>query len=115
MKHILSIFLNLIFISSIAFGQKPSKEEKKTYKLAGKQLVNEDYKDAQVSFLKLVDIAPTNDIYQFEGGLSYYFADFERAKGIPLFGEALQNSKEDTIPELYYYLGRAYHIDGEFD
>ena len=54
-------------------------------------------------------------IYSFEGGLSYYFADFEREKSIPLFEAALENTKDDTIPELYYYLAKSYYLNGDYD
>jgi len=115
MKNIITLICSSLLIVSISTAQKPSKAEKKLYKSAQKQLANENYKEAQASYLELSKMNTTNEVYQFEGGLSYYFADFERAKGIPLFESALKNSKEDTIPELYYYLGRSYHINGEYD
>lgn len=115
MKNIVVLILSGLLVIGTCSAQKPSKAEKKLHKLANKQLVNEDYKDAQASYTQLTEMNAKNEVYQFEGGLSYYFADFERAKGIPFFESALENSKEDTIPELYYYLGRSYHINGEFD
>jgi tetratricopeptide (TPR) repeat protein len=115
MKNLIAITLSFLFLSTICNAQKPSKAEKKLYKQANKQLANEDYKEAQASYTKLTEMDAKNEVYHFEGGLSYYFSDFERAKGIPFFEASLQNSKEDTIPELYYYLGRSYHINGEYD
>lgn len=115
MKKLFSIVFNILLIITVCYAQKPNKAEKKLYRLAKKQLTNEDYKEAQASYLKLIKTNPTNEIYQFEGGLSYYFSDFDRAKGIPLFESSLKNSKEDTIPETYYYLGRSYLINGEYE
>jgi hypothetical protein len=108
--------ISLIIFSSLAISaQKISKEEKRTLKKARKELANENYKEAQTNYLKLIELNPTHDLYNFEAGLSYYFSDFERSKSIPLFETALKNSKEDTIPELKYYLGRAYHLNSQFE
>lgn len=108
------ILCGLIFINN-SYAQKPTNEERKIYKKASKQLANEEFKAAQANYLKLLEINSKDALYNFEGGLSFYFADFERAKCIPLFEATLQNSKEDTIPEIYYYLARAYHFNGDFE
>ncbi len=111
----ITIVLCIFFQFNTSFAQKISKEEKRTFKKARKELANENYKEAQTLYLKLIELNPTNDLYNFEGGLSYYFSDFERSKSIPLLESALKNSKEDTIPELKYYLGRAYHLNSQFE
>ncbi|MBL4668154.1 MAG: hypothetical protein JKY30_02685 [Flavobacteriales bacterium] len=109
------IFFAFSFATLSSYGAKASKEEKKLYKKAKKALSKEQYLDAKENYSKLVELVPTNDIYNFEAGLSYYFSDFERNKSISYFEAALANSKEDTIPELKYYLGRAYHLNSDFE
>ena len=74
----IGIIVCTFLFTSAAYSQKTSKEERKTYSQAKKQLANEEYKLAQTNYLKLVEIDPKNEFYAFEGGLSYYFADFER-------------------------------------
>lgn len=108
------LFGLILFTSTDSFCQKISKEEKKLLKKARKNLANENYTDAKLMYTDLVKQSPTNDQYNFEAGLSYYFSNFERTKSIPYFESALKNSKEDTIPELQYYLGKAYHLNNEF-
>ena len=74
-----SIFCALFFLTfftTAIYAQKPSKEERTLYKKAKKQLINEEYKSSQSNYLKLVEINPKEDLYFFEGGLSYYFSDF---------------------------------------
>jgi len=115
MKKIFTLLLSTFFLLNICSAQNPSKAEKKLYKVARKQLANEDYKEAQISYTQLVEMNALNEVYYFEGGLSYYFSEFERSKGIPFFEASLQNSKKDTIPEIYYYLGRSYHLNGEYE
>ncbi|MBL4594777.1 MAG: PD40 domain-containing protein, partial [Flavobacteriales bacterium] len=110
-----SIIICCLLLHGICYSQKPTKEEKKIYKKAKKYLANEKFKKAQINYLKLIEINSTDETYNFEGGLSFYFTDFERAKCIPLFEATIENSKEDTIPEIYYYLARAYHFNGEYE
>lgn len=106
----------LIILNSFTiYAQKVPKEEKKLLKKARKNLANEKYKEAKLNYADLVKLSPTNDQYNFEAGLSYYFSDFERTKSIPYFEKALENSKEDTIPELQYYLGKAYQLNSDFE
>jgi hypothetical protein len=92
-----ALFCIILFINS-SFAQKLSKEEKNLYKKAKNQLINEDFKTSKSNYLKLVELKPNNVTYNFEGGLSYYFSDFERTKSIPLFESAIENFKDDTIP-----------------
>lgn len=105
----------LVFITINAYSQKATSEEKKTLKQARRLLDNEKYNAAQEKYQKLVTLNSTNDEYNFEAGLSFYLSNKERAKSIPYFEAALEHSKEDTIPELYYYLARAYHLNSDFE
>ncbi|MDF1673088.1 MAG: hypothetical protein P1U41_06260 [Vicingaceae bacterium] len=110
-----SLLILFALIVNFSFGQKQSKEEKKLLKTARKNLENEKYTDAKINYSDLIKLNPKSDIYNFEGGLSYYFSDFERTKSIPFFENALANSSEDTIPEIQYYLGKAYQLDGQYE
>ncbi|MBI2281678.1 MAG: hypothetical protein HYU68_13465 [Bacteroidetes bacterium] len=89
--------------------------KKKTLRQARKALYNEKYVDAQNLFQQLVNVEPTNDIYNFEAGLSYFLSTYQQTKSIPYFEAALSNSKQDTIVELLYYLGKAYQLNSEFE
>lgn len=94
-------------------GQEVNK--KRTLRQARKALYKEQYINAQNEYMKLVNAEPTNDIYNFEAGLSYYLSTFQQTKSIPLFEAALQHSKEDTIVELFYFLGKSYQLNSEFE
>lgn len=114
-KYVLLFILAFSLGYPVAFSQKTTSEERKTFKQARLLLENEKYNAAQEKYQKLVTLNPINDEYNFEAGLSYYLSNKERAKSIPYFEAALKNSKEDTIPELYYYLARAYHLNSDFE
>jgi len=109
-----TVLASFLFIVNISFAEKPTGKEKRLLRKARKELENEKYVSAQEKYLELVSINGASDVYNFEAGLSYYFSDVDRSKSIPLFESALKNSKEDTIPELKYYLGRAYHLNGQY-
>lgn len=100
-------------LSVATFAQELNKN--KTLRLARKDLYKEKYTEAQTEYLKLVNAEPTNDVYNFEAGLSFLFSTFQQNKSIPLFEAALQHSSQDTIKELYYYLGKAYQLNSEFE
>lgn len=112
---LLLIIIVVIFSNNTVDGAKIPKEEKKLYKKAKKQLAKENYIEAKANYEKLVGLNPTNDLYNFEAGLSYYYSNFERFKSVTYFEAALKNSKEDTIPEIYYYLARSYHFNGDYE
>lgn len=110
------LYLLTITLSyNTSHAQKPTREEKKLLKKSRKALSNEKYAEAQNLYIDLLKLNPKNDTYNFETGLSYYFSSFERTKSVPYFEAALQNSKEDTISELLYYLGKAYHLNYQFE
>lgn len=91
--------------------------EKKLLKQARKDLYKEKYDDAKQKYSSLIKANPTNSIYNFEGGLSYYFSNQERIKSTPLLENAIntQNEEEDFIPEMYYFLGKSYQLNNEFE
>jgi hypothetical protein len=109
--HITLVFTLLFFIGSYTFAQS----EKRTLKQARKYLDDEKFELAQAKYEKLIAINPNDDTYSFEAGIAYFFPLQDRTKSIPYFENALKNSTEDTIPELYYYLARAYHYNNEYD
>jgi len=117
-KNLLVIGFCFLFIFiSFNIAAQENINEKKLLKQARKALYKEKYKDAQAKYIQLINNDPKNSIYNFEAGLSYFYSTHERSKSIPLFEAYLENIKEDedTIPELYYFLGKAYQLNSEFD
>jgi len=113
----LSIKTFCVLIISIltltTFAQEINKN--KTLRQARKALYKEKYTEAQSLYVQLVNAEPTNDVYNFETGLSYLFSTFQQNKSISFFEAALQYSTKDTITELYYYLGKSYQLNSDFD
>ncbi|MDT8411119.1 MAG: hypothetical protein RQ875_01540 [Vicingaceae bacterium] len=108
----ISLILTFLFIfETDCFAQS----ERKLLNQARKYLDEEKFDLAQEKYNKLLTINPKNDVYNFEAGIAYFFSLKQRTLSIPYFEKALINSSEDTIPELYYYLARAYHYNGNYD
>lgn len=106
----------LLFISSYTYTQNLSKsEERRTLKKARKSLQKEDYPNAKKLYSKLVNHNPKAANYSYENGLSYFFSNKDKEKSIPLFESSITNMADDTIPEAFFYLGRAYHLNQEFE
>lgn len=110
------IVASLIFTTLLLNGTDIfSQSEKRTLKQARKYLDDEKFGLAQEKYEKLLSLSPTNDVYNFEAGIAYFFPLQQRTMSITYFVNALKNSSKDTIPELYYYLARAYHYNSDFE
>jgi len=112
----------LLLANGTAFGQK--KVEKKTRKSARKHLVSGEFEEAKADYLKLLKVNPDPSEYWFETGLAFYNSGFEREKSITYLEEAAlfrqKNSagetlENDSIGEVFYYLGRAYQYTGRWN
>jgi len=117
MNHFLKLVILIFCLPLVLFGQNGAdkKFEKDIYQKANEQMYEENYTGAQESYLKLLEVAPKNDLYLLETGLSYFFASTDREKSLGFFELAKQNSRPDTLVELYYYLGRSYQLNSSFD
>jgi hypothetical protein len=105
MKFFYSILIILIFpIGLFAQDKADKKYEKDIYQKANEQMYEENYTGAQESYLKLL-----------ETGLSYFFASTDRGKSLKYFELAKQFSRPDTLVELFYYLGRSYQLNSDFE
>ncbi len=105
----------LVAFCSLGEGLSQSRGEKKLLKKARKALSEGNYLNAKSNYSELIQMNANSVDYNFEAGLSYYNSEVEREKSLTYFIAALNNSGNDTIPELLYYLGRAHHYVQAFD
>ena len=104
--------LLLIFVAQQGFSQDIN--EKKTLKKAQKYLSQANYDKAKVEYAKLIKSDPTNSLYHFESGISYYNSFYQRELALGQFENALSASTTDTIAEIFYYLGKTNQYVGNF-
>jgi outer membrane protein OmpA-like peptidoglycan-associated protein len=112
-KDSLMAILLLLFLTCTINSQAQS--EKKIYHKAKKQLIAEQYDKSKDNYKKLIELNSDKAIYYFEAGLAYYFSQKNREEGIELFEKSLTKFKKDTIPETFYYLGKLYHYNHQFN
>jgi len=123
MKRIISLFL-LTIISSILLAQN-EKEIKTLFKSAETHLLYEEYDLALPIYLKIIDKGWDNANIQFNVGMCYMNVQRQIKQAIPYFEKAITNVtsnykegnyKEKRAPkEAWFYLAKAYRIDGQFD
>jgi outer membrane protein OmpA-like peptidoglycan-associated protein/tetratricopeptide (TPR) repeat protein len=114
-NYIRILVICLVAFCSVGNVASQSSEEKKLLKKARKALSEGNYVNAKANYLQLLQMNPSSADYNFETGLSYYNSEIEREKSLTYFTASLNNSGNDTIAELLYYLGRAHHYVHEFD
>lgn len=122
MKH--SILAILILMIGLSTKAQFNSTFKKSYEYADALMYEEDYIDALPVFLKLDSMAPNNANIAFNIGLCYLNSYNDKLKAIPYLEKASQsisadyygNFNEVTAPVFtFYFLGRAYHLAGQFD
>lgn len=63
---------------------------------------------------KMLLLQPENPQYLYEAGVAVFKGSVNKANAIPYFEKAIENRTSKTDPELYYYMGKAYHYDHNF-
>lgn len=115
--QLIFILITFLFIShsSDVFSASESKIKiKKTLRKARKHYSKGSYEKSIVLYDQLVVHDSSNFQFNYEAGLAYYSKDNLKTKCIPYFERAVKVSKENEIGDVYFYLGRAYHINGQY-
>lgn len=125
MKRIISFFI----ISCFAFNSfaQSDKEFKKMFAEAWSYFLYEDYEIALPIYLDMADKGYMNANIDYAMGMCYLFGDFENKneKAVQYLKSATENVTADykegnykinqAPQEAFYYLGRAYKINYQFD
>lgn len=112
-----ALFLSLSLSASATYAgnSDTGESEAKLYSTGKKALATKDYQKATEVFKSLTDMNTGNPEYEFLAGLSYLGGPTEREKSISCFENAISKFKQDTIAETYYYLAKAYCLNGQYD
>ncbi|MEZ4722245.1 MAG: OmpA family protein [Flavobacteriales bacterium] len=110
-------FLLLIFIfllSAIsAIGQ--TREEKKLRMDAVKALRSEKFGEAISIYTDLLKLDPNNPDYNYEMGLAIYEQGIHRGQAAQYLEKAIQNTKSDTLADMFLFAGKSEQYAGNFD
>lgn len=123
---LLPLVVCLLF-SSLAYGQRKVDKNahfKRVYPVANEQLTAKKAARAVKNFLDLHEIDPKNAHINYKVGRSYLLLNGEKHEAVEYLERAVvhtsarakNNFKESNAPlDVYFYLGRAYHLDSQFD
>jgi len=102
----------LLFTSTIGNSEI---NEKKLFRKASSEFAKGNYEGAILKYEELSKLDETNSEYHFLTGLSYYKSRKDLSKAILCFNNSIETFDGDTIAEAYYYLGKTYREQGEFE
>lgn len=94
---------------------KLTKSQKIQHKRAYNLLDMELYEDAIREYDKLLEMRGDYDQFLMEAGIAYLRSPKDFDKAYKYFERALKYSGQDTIPELLYYMAKAYQVNHDFD
>jgi hypothetical protein len=73
----------------------------------------EDYSAAMPLYSQLLALHPTDPNYSYRFGVCMLFASADKGKALPFLEDASKNPKCEI--DVWFYLGRAYHLNYRFD
>lgn len=112
-KYFLLVVFLLLLSAITAMGQ--TREERKMRIQAVKALRAEKFAIAKEIYTDLLKLDPNNPDYNYEMGLVIYEEGIHRGKAAPYLERAIQNTKQDTLPDMFLYAGKSEQYAGHFD
>jgi outer membrane protein OmpA-like peptidoglycan-associated protein len=117
--QLLRTYLSLIIIVAALFTANNSvaQSDKRAARKAEKYFINANFDKAAELYSELSQKAPTNFDYNFRAGISWFYAldSYKKLKALPFLEAASKAMGTDTVPEVYYYLGRTYHLSDRYN
>ena len=109
---LLAISFWLLAIPS--FSQAVFSSEEDLKKEANKLFEDEDFAKAYPLFSQLLSLYPKDAQYNYKFGTCLLFASNDKEKAIPYIEFAAKRQKQDVDKEVFFYLGKAYHLNYRF-
>ncbi|MCC6251818.1 MAG: PD40 domain-containing protein [Bacteroidia bacterium] len=115
-NHPRSLFLTFIFtvlVGYFSFAQNNFGSEKELRKQADNYFKENDYTAAFPLYSQLLSLYPKDPVFNYKYGVCMLYAKENKEKPLPYLIFAA--GKEDVDDDIYYHLGRAYHLNYRFD
>ncbi|MDQ3048487.1 MAG: hypothetical protein M3R27_13145, partial [Bacteroidota bacterium] len=123
MRKIISLCAVLLLFATISsYGQKNGVDLKKLSKVEKEKFetaeffvndVDPKYLRALPLYLELMNAHPEEEYFKIKAGICYLYKSDEKLRSIELF-ESVEKSNPKS-PDIYFYLGRAYHLNYKFE
>lgn len=105
-KHIVVLVFFLLG-TEIALSQ-----DKEMIDRANKLFEKENYVDCKQDFLQLISLQPKNADFNFKYGVCLLYSDNEKSQALRYLNYAVKDASVD--PSVFYFKGRAHHLNYEF-
>ncbi|MBI4931201.1 MAG: PD40 domain-containing protein [Bacteroidetes bacterium] len=111
------LFLSSCFLihSATAFSQNVFSSEDDLKKQANKLFEEEDFTKAYPLFSQLLSLYPKDPQYNYKFGACLLFSSNDKEKAIPYIEYAAKRQKQGADKEVFFYLGKAYHLNYRFE
>lgn len=124
-RPLLLAVLTMFTLQTALFAQGDMKAQfKRIYPVANEQLESGKAERAAKNFLGLWELDPANAHINYKVGRAYLLINGQKSEAVPYFEKAVKGTSgsvkdkfnEEKAPlDAYFYLGRAYHLDSQFD
>ena len=116
MKRIFTLLiLALLVLPQLASSQSFSKnQQKKILRQARNYLYAAEYVEAYPFYKELYESDTNNSVYNYEFGICIYEGSREKLNSKKYFEKIEELNEREGKPELFYYLGRLYHLEHNF-
>ncbi|UTW62539.1 OmpA family protein [bacterium SCSIO 12741] len=110
------LLLALLFgaMSAVAQDDLTESQKKKLLKQARDYMQMEEFREAFKSYSELHKSDTANPNYNYELGICIYEGSFNKVASKKYFESALEKGNRADMPEMFYYLGRVYHLEHNF-
>ncbi len=95
-------------------GQTINAALDKTYRQARSQYDRGNFQNASELYLNLIEKEPNSFLYNYELGLLFFYELNDKKQSITYLKVALENM-QDTVIDVFNYLGQAYQANLEYD
>lgn len=94
-------------------AKKLSKEDARKLSKAEDFFRDENYLRALPLYADLVEAYPQENYFKLRAGISYLYKSDEKEKSVSLLKQVEESNP--ATPDIYFYLGRAHHLNQRFD
>lgn len=103
-----------LLLATLSFSQNVFSSEEDLKKQANKLFEEEEFGKAYPLFSQLLSLYPKDAQYNYKFGTCLLFASSDKEKAIPYIEYAAKRQKQDVDKEVFFYLGKAYHLNYRF-
>ena len=113
MKRNLFFSLSVLLVLAVSIGAQSSVNSEDELKVKANELfMSDDFKEAKLLYAQLLSLYPKDPTYNYRYGACVLQTEADKSKPLKYLNFAA--SKPSVDPLVYYYLGRAYHLNYDF-